>query len=82
MEEKEIKGLDKIRETFEREDFNQLRKETEIKIKNDLILILQRQRILQLCDEELAKFPEIIIEAPEAKEAVKEIEELTETKDA
>ena len=55
MEEKHLKILDEI---AERGDWDELKKDVYNRLKNDLILVRQRLQLLELCDAELAKFPE------------------------
>lgn len=74
MDEKEVRLLEGL---SKREDWEELKKDVHVRLKNDVSLVKQRLKILELCDTELLKFPEEKIEAPEAEEAIKEIEELT-----
>ena len=62
----------------ERKDWVELERDVTVRVKNDFMLIHQRLKILQLCKDKIAEFPEEIAEAPEAKEAVEEIDKMAE----
>ena len=61
----------------DRKSWDELRKDTTVRLKNDFCLIMQRIGIIELCEREMAKFPEVVKESAEAGEAIKEIEDLT-----
>ena len=63
---------------LERKDWEELQRDVHTRLKNDISLIKQRLLIFKVCEEELKKFPDVPIEAPEAEEAAKEIEDMAE----
>ena len=77
MEEEDFKRLNSF---MKKEDWNNLYKEIEIKLKNSTILVYQLLDIIKTCERELAKFPEVTAEGSEVGEAVKEVEDLIDQK--
>ena len=72
----ETKDLEFLADISEKREWEEMRKDVLMRLKNDYILINQRLAILARAEEYLKKFPEEEDPAPEAEEAVEELEEM------